>query len=103
VPLSLALPFSLPVATLLCDPFVLRDRDCLSYLILSYLIWPTRRQSQPLGSIRLSLATRTHLQRDRLKAVIQARNARMQLYSQLEIRHYCAKCVRVYTNPDRQG
>jgi hypothetical protein len=39
--------------------FVIRT----AYLILSYLIWPTRRQSQPLVSIRLSLVTCTNLHR----------------------------------------
>jgi hypothetical protein len=66
VPLPLALSFSLPLAILLCDPFVLRDWDHLSYLI-----WPTQRQSQPLVSIRLSLATRTHLQHDENERVKQ--------------------------------
>jgi hypothetical protein len=62
VPLPLALSCSLPVATLLCNPFVLRDQDQVSYLILSYLAYP--KAESALGLIRLSLATRTHLQRE---------------------------------------
>jgi hypothetical protein len=50
VPLPLALSFSLPVATLLCDPFVLRDRDCLSYLILSYLAYPKAESAPQVDS-----------------------------------------------------
>jgi len=34
------------------------------------------------------------LDKDRFKQAVQARNTRMRLYSQPEIRHYCRKCTR---------
>jgi hypothetical protein len=34
------------------------------------------------------------LDKDRYKAVMQARNIRMRLYSQPELQHYCTKCTR---------
>jgi len=34
------------------------------------------------------------LDKDRYKAAMQARNIRMRLYSQPELRHYCKKCTR---------
>jgi CxC5 like cysteine cluster associated with KDZ transposases len=42
-------------------------------------------------------------QSDRFKAAMQARNARMRLYSQPEIRHYCSKCMRTYVGVGGQG
>ncbi|KAG6805651.1 hypothetical protein H0H92_015200, partial [Tricholoma furcatifolium] len=35
-------------------------------------------------------------QSNRFTAAVQARNARIRLYGQPEIRHLCAKCVRIY-------
>lgn len=38
------------------------------------------------------------LQKDRFTEAMRSRNLRIQLYGQEEIRHYCNKCMRVYTN-----
>ena len=37
------------------------------------------------------------LDKDRYKAAIQARNIRMRLYSQPELRHYCKRCTRFFS------
>jgi hypothetical protein len=42
-------------------------------------------------------------QRERSKATMQARNARIRLYGQPEIHHYCNKCTRVYPGPEDEG
>jgi len=42
-------------------------------------------------------------QNNRFKDVMHARNARMRLYNQPELLHYCNKCLRMYEEPNGQG
>ena len=43
------------------------------------------------------------LRKDRYTTAVRARNARIQLYGQEETRHYCNKCIRVYTDSEGNG
>jgi hypothetical protein len=38
------------------------------------------------------------LQKDRFTTAIQARNSRIRLYGQPELRHHCKKCLRLYAD-----
>jgi hypothetical protein len=43
------------------------------------------------------------LQKDRFTAAIQARNSRIRLYGQLELRHHCKKCLRLCADDNGDG
>jgi hypothetical protein len=43
------------------------------------------------------------LQKDRFTAAVQARNLRIRLYGQPELRHHCQKCLRMYSDGEQNG